>query len=75
MDPKLQETILNVASAVEKEIDEQIESLDSMQISDLEQLRAKKLEQMKKETEQKIKWKQMVNFTRFEEYVVIVVIF
>lgn len=61
MDKKLEDTVLNVTNALEKELDEQLDSFDNLQISDLEKIRAEKLSQMKKESEQKLKWRQLVS--------------
>lgn len=57
---QLQNTLLTVAGALEKQIDNEIDALDNMNISEFEQLRNDRLKNLKKQTEQRILWKSMV---------------
>ncbi|XP_014223981.1 thioredoxin domain-containing protein 9 [Trichogramma pretiosum] len=59
MEQILQQKLAEIASHVEKKLDDEIEKLDNLTIDDIEQLREQRLKEMKKLHEQKQIWLSM----------------
>ncbi len=59
MQAALEQQILNVAQAVEDQLDEQTKRLDDLDEDDLERLREKRMAQMRKANEQKAEWRKL----------------
>jgi len=56
MEQLLQQKLVEVASEVERQLDSELEKLDSLNIDDIEKLREKRLQEMKKMQQQKQQW-------------------
>lgn len=56
METILQQKVIEVASHVERQLDEEIERLENLDIDDIEKLRENRLKQMKKNQQQKQIW-------------------
>ena len=58
MEQVVAKQVVQVAEAMEAELDREIEKLDKMDDDDLETIRQKRLQQLKKETDQRREWMQ-----------------
>lgn len=54
----LEENLLHVTKAIEKQVDATIEQIDNLNVDDIEQIRKNRIKEMKKQEEQRLEWLQ-----------------